>query len=446
MARLSPVAVLAAACLAFVAAPGCGRARTDNDPATTSAVPTSPAAASPAGAARRAAPPAATGTQPPAPGGRVPDPGPPPAAPPHPAAGGPGGPDPAVGLVLGAESPVYQEFGYKGVTLGSPFDEVTKATPLKWTVVGCPWAFTSSNRAGGDEFVFDADRRLVCYARTYDGGPGDYLDQLVELFGKTDIEIRESTSANPDVASHRTFIDYTFPRVLVRVVFVREARATATTAVLRAEKTHVVVADRAWVEGLLDANAWGKRVALAWLRAAAEAVRDRGLDPAALAPIDGGVVRAVPKFPDVLQFADLGREAANRDRAGRGLLPAIFGGATAAPRPGDRRPPPVRLHIEFDRYTPLATPKVYRQDDPQRGVVLPQTGNNALAYTAFGNLVRELNAVLAQDVFPPKGDTVVRTRTAAGATTYEWRTRDGWLVRCRAGDAVAVEWVGERGL
>lgn len=51
------------------------------------------------------------------------------------------------------------------------------------------------------------------------------------------------------------------------------------------------------------------------------------------------------------------------------------------------------------------------------GVARPLTGNNALAYTPFGDFVRELNAVLAQEAFPPKGDTVLRGRTAARVST-----------------------------
>ena len=61
-------------------------------------------------------------------------------------------------------------------------------------------------------------------------------------------------------------------------------------------------------------------------------------------------------------------------------------------------------------------------------------------------LVLELNAALVQEAFPPKTDQIDFVRPKGAGPYYEWRTRSGWLVRCRDDDAVTIEWVGEKGL
>jgi hypothetical protein len=372
---------------------------------------------------------------------------PPPAAPRGgPAAGpNPAGPDPAVAAVIGAESAVYKEAGYKGVALGTRFDELAKDKGLKLTRVGQPWVFASGPK-GEEEFVFDADKKLACYTRSYDGGPDDYLDQLTDLFGKADRPPRETVTSSPASVTRRTAVDYTFPKVLARVVFVRAARQGPLGGMpVVEEQTHVAVIDRAWAAGILDANARGKRKAIEWVRAAGEKVKGGEVVLKDLPRLDGAAGREFQVGVPV-RFFDTRTEEENKDREmGRQPLPVATVEKTV--RPGDpERKPVVRVNFTFARYSPLATPKVYRQDEVQKGAVVPKTGNNALDYTPFGNLVTELNVALMRDAFPPTGGRVEHVRPPSGPPFYEWRTEDGWAVRCGTNDGVTIEWVGKKGL
>lgn len=353
--------------------------------------------------------------------------------------------DTAIAAVFGAESAAYREVGYKGVALGTPFDELAKDKGLKLTRAGQPWVFASGPK-GEEEFVFDADRRLICYTRSYDGGPDDYLDQLVKVFGKTDREPREWVTTSPTSVSKRTALDYTFPRVLARVVFVRAARqgVLAGQPVVE-EQTHVAVLDRAWAAGILDANARGKRKAVEWVRAVGERVKGGDVALKNLPELAGADGREFETGVPV-RFFDTRTEEGNKDRE-KGRQPPPVATVEKTIRPGDReRKPVVRVNFMFARYSPLATPKVYRQDEVQKGAVAPKTGNNALDYTPFGNLVAELNVALVRDAFPPRDGRVEYVRPASGSPHYEWRTGDGWAVRCGTNDAVTIEWVGPKGL
>lgn len=147
-----------------------------------------------------------------------------------------------------------------------------------------------------------------------------------------------------------------------------------------------------------------------------------------------------------VRFFDTRTEEENKDRE-KGRQPLPVATVEKTTRPGDReRKPVVRVNFTFARYSPLATPKVYRQDEVQKGAVVPKTGNNALDYTPFGNLVTELNAALMRDAFPPKDGRVEYVRPPSGPPFYEWRTEDGWVVRCSTNDGVTIEWVGKKGL
>ena len=94
-------------------------------------------------------------------------------------------PDPAVRRLLGRTLEQYPQRSYKDIELGSRFDAVDSRTTLDSIETNAPHVLRSSRRVGED-FIFAADRTLVCYAKTYVGGPDDYLEKLVRVFGKTD--------------------------------------------------------------------------------------------------------------------------------------------------------------------------------------------------------------------------------------------------------------------
>ena len=293
--------------------------------------------------------------------------------------------------------------------------------------------------------MFDADKKLICYTRSYEGGPDDYADQFVELFGKSDRKLRESIITSPMSVSRRTAVDYTFPKVIARVVFVRTARQGPLGGkTVVEEQTHVAMIDRAWAAGILDANVKGKRKVIEWVRAVGEKVKSGQVVLKDLPKLEGAEGQEFPVGAPV-RFFDTRREENKDQEMGRQLPPIASVEKTI--RLGDReRKPVIRVNFTFARYSPLATPKVYQQDKVQKGVVLLKTGNNALDYTPFGNLVTELNVALMEDAFPSKEGQVDYVQPQSGSPFYEWRTEDGWLVNCGTNDAVTITWVGKKGL
>lgn len=202
--------------------------------------------------------------------------------------------DPAIRLLLGRTLEHYPKRGYKEVELGASFEDVNKRTPLDWTETNAPHVLRNSQR-GGEDFIFDADQKLVCYTKSYDGGTDDYLDKLVEVFGKTDKEIitrKIEVADNFDnFVTNRTTVNYTFPKVLARVIFVKTARVVFKQ-VRTEEVTHVLVLDREWATDILEKNAAAKRKNLAWLKKVAAAVRGGDFKDNELPPVPGAKVKA----------------------------------------------------------------------------------------------------------------------------------------------------------
>jgi hypothetical protein len=229
-------------------------------------------------------------------------------------------------------------------------------------------------------------------------------------------------------------------------VFVKTAREGPAGRPVTAEQTHVAVINRAWVTGILDANAKGKRKTVEWVRSVGDKVKDGTIELKGLPKIDGGEGREFPSQREAIKFFDLRREELNKEKEKQPQLPAVFAAVEKFVRPGVRfGSPVVRVNFVFERYTPLATRPVLAQDEPQKGALRRKTANNALAYTPFDNLLAELNVELMREAFPPKGDKIEYVRPATGVPYYEWRTKDGWLVNCRTDDGVTIEWLGDKG-
>ena len=72
-----------------------------------------------------------------------------------------------------------------------------------------------------------------------------------------------------------------------------------------------------------------------------------------------------------------------------------------------------------------------------------QGRHSPLQATPFSDLVIELNSLLLQEQFPPKGSLqLVRPQArivVLGDSYYEWSSRNGWKVSCGFNDAVTIE-------
>jgi hypothetical protein len=126
---------------------------------------------------------------------------------------------------LGDESNHYNEFGYKNLKLGEKVDlqkyvPFSRESSLFLPGNVTPWMHNKNN----DEHVLcDLKGRILCVHKNYPGRFANYMDNIIETFGKTTHEIKDNR------------ITYNFPKVYVRVTIYED-------------RFDVSVIDRKWLE------------------------------------------------------------------------------------------------------------------------------------------------------------------------------------------------------
>ena len=204
------------------------------------------------------------------------------------------------------------------------------------------------------------------------------------------------------------------------------------------ELTHVLVLDRDWATDVLSKSSAARRKNVAWLRKVAEAVRDGAANPLDL-PVPEGATRRAGMNPVVLAtFFDDATEKQNADRKVEERLKPIF--ATVERDPGfNGREKTIRIRFTFSRYSPNRVGGVMTHPKAKPAAPPREAGISALALTPFSDLGTELNALLLQEEFPPKAETVELVRPKSGPAYYEWQTADHWKVICDFNDGVTLE-------
>jgi len=353
----------------------------------------------------------------------------------------------SVRLLLGETSEHYEEYGYKGVRLGQSFEEIDADRPL--VNYGEDTGFTAHYQhwETGESYFFDDKDRLVIYGRRYDGGPDDYLEQLVELFGKPAKDrIRESdeSPAHGQVQVAYTTIDYTFPRLLVRVVFDEQSLPQEVRTF-----THVFVADRRWVEGMLEDTAVDRLEALDWLSAAADFARAGVYDPNRIPPLRGTRLEAAErgKFHGV-QCVDMKRETELRPRWGDHATGLATCAAIEETVPSGWP----AAYVNCFRYSGTrlgAVVKVKPAMAKNGGARLPETFEPIQRTPIMRDWLWRLDQLLMAQYFPPVNGKVMVVRESDGrnlARWFEWDYEDGdggmWQVSCAEKLLMRVEYRG----
>lgn len=335
-------------------------------------------------------------------------------------------------VLFGSFSNKYEEHGFKNVTLGVTMDDLTKQIPLTGVHRRYRYIYLSGPD-NNEQFVFDRDKRLVIYAKIYDGGADDHLDRIVEIFGKTDpAHIRSYTIETDLETTVRTVATYHCPKVLVQVTFSKSA-----TALGKQEKTSVVVVSKAWGLPLLVRNLQDKRNNVEWLKQVAALTRNANPQPDLFPLLPDAEFRVsdIRARGDSLRVSvlDTKYKALNEKRV-RDKLP---GGFATIERPQNLRgKPTTKIYFNFGFYSANAIEAIYKQPEPR---VYDSVSNNALGFTSFSEVIPELNALVLQEAFPPKTDTIKIVRPAKGTAYHEWRTQDGWKVTSRHNDSVTLE-------
>ena len=138
--------------------------------------------------------------------------------------------DAAVQLLSASTQDGYELHGYKDIELGASFEKITAKKQLTAEPGGDSFKFTHKNtkRTSGEEFIFDKNKQLIMHSKSYEGGPDDYLDELLKLFGKTEqkIQTRKVTVRELSSVVQRTVINYSFRKVFAQIFsFIRGMRA-----------------------------------------------------------------------------------------------------------------------------------------------------------------------------------------------------------------------------
>jgi hypothetical protein len=336
-------------------------------------------------------------------------------------------------IALGADTGDYAERGFKDIVLGTTFEEINKKSPLRADFQQ-PWCFRRADEEGENFLVFDDDGILRLIAREYSGGPDDYLQPIIELFGKTDKPIRDESSRDSKSVVTRSVIDYTFAKVLVQVKFVK-----GVLAFRQQERTYIHVLDREWAEDVLATDVAVQHRGAKFLRDALKLARIHDWDagkaptPKGLQAV-GGENCVLLKSPTISVAGKSDGKDGESEAGSDGKVVASYGMTTlGAPVP----------FVEFnfaaydtqERPVLLRVPKNSGTSAPKAIDVTP-----LLSYFAL-----RCASTLMQIHFPPTGDTVSwvwdkGNRHVPGY--YEWSHKDElenrWLVRVFSNNSVSL--------
>lgn len=384
------------------------------------------------------------------------------ASPPQPTASGPqrgataalpAGDDAAakelVKRLLGNTSQHYGEYGFKGVKLGQSFNEVNEKTPLKNRpqLTGMRYAYEDSDRE--ELFFFDENERLVCYGRHYQGGFQDFKDQIIELFGRADrdrINDSNQTGAMSPGRVTYTTIDYTFPRVLVRVIF---EDAVIPPGGIR-QTMHVFVVERAWAEQILLRSATVRLRAINWLQESADLVRQGIFDVERVPKIEGSTPRVLGEQGEDIALIDT-KQSEKLDESERRL----FGD-------GDAQSAGLRRITSNGETTSFAFMQFMRCSLTRHNVKLKKEAGLPGSKEHYEDIQRlpilndflwNLDREILMTVFPPEGGKYSLMRQPAGFWVHEWfewtslgEDGDKWKVRCTKNQIMEVTFQGRKRL
>ncbi len=347
--------------------------------------------------------------------------------------------DRAVELALGETSQKYQPRGFKGIELGAKFDALHTESPLNWTAFNRDYTFL--NAADGKEsFYFNDHDALICYVKSYTGGIDDYLDQLIEIFGKTtkDPVTKNLRPAAAAFTKTSSFIEYAFPRVLVQVQFTAVANTAGGSS-----QTHVIVLDRDWAERMLIAHAAVKRRCLMWMQEATEPASMRNLTVGSAPSFPGATPQGTGRglsFYEDKRLQRLTRAEKHENDVNRRIQACCgwygLDGLEASPA----------IVVQFNHLDSLV-----RSSPLKRGGnnVVPVDADfgywNAVNHTPFlSDLDDQVNLVLMQEFFPPRTDKIRFKSDESNPykpDVHEWETdhpTGRWTVKCFANGRVQL--------
>lgn len=353
-----------------------------------------------------------------------------------------GNTDPAVAAIIGDTSIHYTMFGYKDVALGQTYEQIDATHPIRFAKPG-GYAFVEKPTSP-HTFFFDADGRLVCYQMTYKGGPDDYLEELTQVFGKTDKRPNERSSRGSEggspFAADASIVRYTFPRTLIFVAF-----QTKRTLVSSTEETSVTVLDRRYVEDLLSESAASRRQVIGWMATTAQRLKSKDFSGDQVPPLEG--CRIDPFETKIAKGAYVIDTTHGKDFPTHGV--GVDGKKGCVGRASvslvDWPDQKNVVYFNFRFYRPAVVDRCLMQSESQRRPPQPPHAIHCLPFV--GQLESEMTSLILQGQLPPDGKTLEVVQRGQGgymsdAGTYEWQHHDTdgskWSVQCGEQDDIRL--------
>lgn len=332
--------------------------------------------------------------------------------------------DPFVQLILGKELSNYNEHGFKGVALLTPFVEINKSTPLRIPNRNAPCTYFNEE---GDRFLFDTEQRLVCYVKVYQGLPDEYIGNIIEVFGKTNRAAKTLELRGNGYVNVENTVTYLFPRIYV-YVHLRERKLHHDGEVF------VIVCDREWLEAVLFNTVNEQKKLVSWMKGLASKI-DAGSD---LNKISIPVLENCMHQREEVKGITFAIRTLAKSRQGlaaawgRSDL-AIVGEAGMVGGVGSNP----RLHrtyveLRLRNYPEAGVIAIHGQEESIADGV-GKYRMNALKVSPLHMLLVDLNCAVLQHSFPSRtGKTTDVTSSSllskGRPSRREWETRDGWSV------------------
>ena len=163
--------------------------------------------------------------------------------------------------LLGETLDNYKDFGFKDIKLGSDLSKMKDTHTLNWASEKGSIEFMDSNTFISNRYIFNGRNKLVCYTKVLKGGINDYVERIIEIFGKTNQKIEDDV------------IRYTFEKTLVSV----HSQSLGAARNLQ-RVTVITIWDKKWIEEVLLEYATNASELLAWQKKTTTLIKNKDFD------------------------------------------------------------------------------------------------------------------------------------------------------------------------
>jgi hypothetical protein len=312
--------------------------------------------------------------------------------------------------LLGEPLDGYKDFGFKDVTLGSDLSIMRDKHTLNWAPEKGHIEFLDGSALTSNRYIFNGRNKLVCYVKVLKGGINDYVDRVIEIFGKTNQKIEDNV------------IRYAFEKTLVFVNSVSVGGQRVTS---------IAIWDKKWIEEVLLEYALNASELLEWQKKTTALVKNKDFDFNNVSKLPGTTVEPNKEGGGEKAFNLFYPKTSESGQINLGLF-----GYTIPPldATNDRDEkfkmvPVVNIRTAI-RLNSTPTNPLYgvKKFDDEKPV------SDFAALTIRTKYNSELLLWLVQLHYPSKTNKIEIITPRYGPIIRQWKTKDGWHVQVRGND------------